>query len=63
MSHNLSDPSHSSQGYEEYSLAGVFHNISGFSIKSSGWYGFYINGVEYTEEEYNRILKVNDVRA
>ena len=58
--HNLNNPSYSksTNSVKEYFLAGNYHNITGPSVSSSVEVFFYINGVEYTEAEYNRILKI-----
>lgn len=60
--HNLNSyaDKSSSERYKDYYLVGNLHNITGPARVSTFYSIFYINGTAYTEEEYNRILKVKN---
>ena len=56
----------SATSFEEYAIAGNLHNITGPAIvyhDPSFNSRFYINETEYSESEYNQILKVHSQRA
>ena len=59
VEHNLNDYSLCVEGIKECYLVGVLHNISGPSVSTIGANYWHINGLEYSLEEYNRILKIS----
>ena len=58
MLHNLNGPVYLTTYSSEYAICDKDHCITGpdrICIDSCSWH---INGVEYTEEEFNRIMKI-----
>ena len=59
MIHDLNSPAYYTDMAYEYSLGNNEHCITGPSRFIHGYARWFVNDIEYTEEEFNRIMKVN----
>ena len=63
VEHNLNGPSDYSKCYFYRELAGKLHCITGPAVTRNWTDEWYINGIEYTEDAFNRIMKVEDAKV
>ena len=69
VKHNLNAPAYSRVSVsggkicDSYMVAGLYHRVDGPAYAEGDYYEWWINGVEYTEEDFNRIMKVKNAKA
>ena len=63
--HRLNEPAWYNKNFKIVGrfLSGGAHNITGPAIITGNKLQWYINDVEYLEEEYNEILKINNAEG